>query len=122
MARLKILPLQNVRELKEECVFCNECLCFDRDDRIFSQIKNYQNRDNPTVKVQPIPRGMWIETYRGSGIERSRNDECEEELTFAYAKELKKLKMLKDTSPRNMAIKAFINALPDDVPIFLDWW
>ena len=40
MARLKILPLQNVRELKEECVFCNECLCFDRDDRIFSQIKN----------------------------------------------------------------------------------
>ena len=40
---------------------------------------------------------------------------------FAYARDLKKLQLPANAKPKNLAVKAFINALPDETPVYLDW-
>ncbi len=64
---------------------------------------------------------MWVETYEDEGIERHRDDKYGTELTFVYAEQLKSLKVENGASPKNRAIKVFIEALPDDTPIILLW-
>jgi len=59
--------------------------------------------------------------YEESGLKRTREDNVGAELTFVYAKDFKKLNWPEANFSRNLAIKAFIEALPEDTPIIL-WW
>ncbi len=59
--------------------------------------------------------------YDDEGLKSTRTDAFGVELTFAYAQELKKLKLPDDVTTRNRAVKAFIDALPNETPIILYW-
>ncbi|MDP3934965.1 MAG: hypothetical protein Q8Q46_02005 [Candidatus Giovannonibacteria bacterium] len=111
-------------------VLCHDRLSFDRAYAIFGQLTDLSYireggrsdiPEKPTIKAHPIPPQMWVRTYEDEGIEKTREDKYGDELVFVYAQQLKKLKMPDDASPKNKAIKAFVNALPDDTPIILYW-
>lgn len=119
---LTLLPLSGRQEMAYESVLCYDRLDFDQDYRIFGQLaKFYESDDNPTIKAHQIPPQMWVKTYDDLGITRRRADLRGDELTFVLAQELKKLTIPADASPKNKAIKAFVDALPDDTPIILFW-
>lgn len=118
---LTILPLRNARQLGDSSVLCYDRLCFIQDYAIFCQLKDFGHGNEPTISTHPIPPQMWVDLYEDDGIKSRRDDKYETELTFVYAQQLKKLEVAKDASPKNRAIKAFIDALPDDTPIILYW-
>lgn len=127
---LILLPLQGPEEVDKGSVLCFEQLKLDQDYRIFGQLTDMSSyRDGgdddipakPTIKVNPLPPQMWMETYGDEGIKRTREDLYGEELTFVYAQQLKKLRMPRDSSPKNKAVKAFVDLLPDNTPIILEW-
>ncbi len=127
---LTLIPLRGPKELGLTLVVCSDSLAFDRDYEVFGQLRDLSNYrrhglDNipvrPTIKVIPIPSQMWIDIYWDGGIKKMREDGRGDELTFVYAEQLKKLKVPDDASPKNKAIKAFIDALPNDTPIILQW-
>ena len=118
---LTLLPLKGPRQMTDALVFCYDRLVFDRDYQIFSQLTDMGEGNKPTIKVNSIPPQMWVETCEGEGITRRRDDKYGTELTFVYAVRLKKLQVRDDASSKNKAIKAFIDALPDDVPFILLW-
>jgi len=117
---LTLLPLRDPREVGEVSVLAYNRLSFDRDSELFGQITDIDGSE-PTIKPLAIPPQMWVTTYEDEGLDRTRTDKYGTELTFVYAKELKKLKLPEDVSARNRAIKAFVDALPNDTPIIL-WW
>jgi hypothetical protein len=116
---LTLLILRGPREIGETSVLCYDRLSFDRDSNIFAQLTDYGEGNKPTIKVNPLPPQMWVEAYEDEGIKKTREDKYGTELTFIYAQTLKKLKVPDKSSPKNKAIKAFIDALPDDIPIVL---
>lgn len=120
-----LLPSHGPRAMGDSRAFCRERLNLDGDYRIFSQIMDMSSWgpdfSKPTIKAIPIPPQLWIEVYEETGIEKTREDRHGMELTFVYAKNLRKLSVPDDTSPKNKAIKAFIDALPEDMPIILYW-
>ncbi len=120
---LTLLPLRDASSIGEKSVLCYDRLDFDRDYRIFNQIcpESGDTSVKRTVDPLPIPPQMWVETYEGEGIRRTREDKYGTNLTFIYAQKLKKLKLTPDATPKNKAIKAFVDALPDDIPIILFW-
>lgn len=126
---LRIYPLRRPEELNDTYLFLGDCLSFEQDYRIFGQLNEYL-RDNDcddvsvdsVIKATEIPPQMWVEHYSEEGIERTREDGYGTVLTFVYAQQLEKLKVPDDASPKNKAIKAFIDALPNDTPIILWWW
>lgn len=117
---LTLLPLQGPREMGDTSVLCYDRLIFDQDHEIFGQLTDCGKGNKPTIQANPIPPQMWVETYEDEGIERTREDKYGTALTFVYAQQLKKLKV-SGASLKNKAIKAFIDALPDDTPIILEW-
>ncbi|RJO59496.1 hypothetical protein C4546_01975 [Candidatus Parcubacteria bacterium] len=117
---LTLLPMRGPRELGERNVFAYNRLRFDPDYSLFGQIREIDGSE-PTIKPLAIPPQMWVVSYEDRELDRTRTDGYDSELTFVYAKELKKLKLPEDVSTRNRAIKAFVDALPDDTPIIL-WW
>lgn len=118
---LTLLPLRGPQDLCSGEVFCDTRLSFDRDYRIFGQLRDDMAAGDQTIEPSPIPPQMLIVTYREEGVRRSRNDEWERELTFVYARQLWGLKIPRDTSPKNKAIKAFVRALSGNTPIILLW-
>ena len=118
---LTLLPLRGPHEMGEISVLCYDRLIFDQDHEIFGQLIDCGEGNKPTIQVNPIPPQMWVEIYGDEGIERTREDNYGTELTFVYAQQLKKLKVSDGASSKNKAIKAFIDALPDDTPIILEW-
>ena len=118
---LTLLPLRGPREMGDTSVLCHDRLSFDRDYEIFGQLTDVGEGNKPMIKANPIPPQMWVETYEDEGIKRRRDDEYGTELTFVYAQQLKKLGVADEASPKNKAIKAFVEALPDDTPIILLW-
>ena len=127
---LVLLPLRGPEEVGSRSVLCYERLRFDQDYRIFGQLTDMSSHcgsgvddipAKPTIRVNPLPPQMWVETYGEEGIKRTREDPYGDELTFVYAQQLKKLKLPRDSSPKNRALKAFVDALPGDTPIILEW-
>jgi len=124
---LTILPLRGPRDLGETSVLTYNRLQFNGDYRLFAQIIEMDDYDaafaenKPTIKPLPIPPQMWVIMYDDEGLKSTRTDANGAELTFVYAQELKKLKLPEDVTSRNRAIKAFIDALPNDTPIILYW-
>lgn len=118
---LTLLPLRDPRDLYGTHIFCGDSLRFDRDDQIFGQIITGIPGVKVTIETQLIPPQLFVESYYDGGIRRSKKDVHGNKFSFAYAEDLRNLKMLANASPKNLAIKAFIDALPDDAPIILFW-
>jgi len=77
----------------------------------------------PTIRSHALPRGIQFpinDDEAGEVLVRG-GPSFEEESTFLYASELRALTYPPDAAPWNLAIKAFIEALPDDTPIILYW-
>ncbi|MFO0764434.1 MAG: hypothetical protein U0487_00075 [Patescibacteria group bacterium] len=121
---LTLLPLQDPRSLTLSFVMCLDCLRFDRDYAIFKQlICLYDDSGRePTIKAIPIPPQMWVWIVgEHKDSQGTREDKHGNGLTFVYAQQLKQLEVVDNTSVKNKAIKAYINALPDDTPFILYW-
>lgn len=117
---LTIFPLSGPEDLTKTSVFPKTQLEFDQDYEILGQLTDTLDGET-TIKARPIPPQLWVDIYEEKGRRRIREDRYDEELTFVYAYQLKKLKMPEGASHYAKAVKAFIDALPDDVPIIL-WW
>lgn len=103
-------------------------LDFVNDNEILRQIKDLgnprtRNKTNSAVEVFPLPPQIQLvlPSYESEGGNYVRHDGRRRELTFTYAKQLKKIKPPKRIHFKNKAILAFIHALPDDIPFIL-WW
>lgn len=125
---LRIYLLSGPYEVGWESVFLGEHLSFRSNSyQIFAQLRDTKDheattRPSPTIRPLPLPPQMVVEYLdEEEGLKRGRTDPLGDELTFVYAKDLKRLAVPSDSAPRNLAIKAFIDALPDDTPIIL-WW
>jgi len=119
---LELMPLMNYNTLARTDVYCYEVMRFDADYSIFSQLKDLgEEFEKPHIKPMPIPPQMWVTTHANEGTEKGREDRYEEELTFVYVKYLRNLKISDESSPKNKAIKAYIDALPEETPIILMW-
>ena len=117
---LTIFPLSGPQEVGSTSVFVSDKLRFDRDYEVFGQLIKIDDKE-PVIKTHPLPPQMWVHVYGEEGLRRTREDSYGSELTFVYAQQLKRLKLPQDVSSYNKAIKAFIDALPDDIPFIL-WW
>ena len=60
---LALLPLRDPKKLCDVSVLCHDRLSFDQDYEIFGQLTNIGEGNKPTIKVNPIPPQMWVETY-----------------------------------------------------------
>jgi len=117
---LTLLPLQGPKDLQRTKVLCRNRLSFDTDYEVFLQINGFDGKTKPTIKVNPIPAALWVETYEEEGIRKRRTDKLGAEITFVYAEDLKGLHTF-NSSPLNKAINAFVWMLPNDTPILLLW-
>ncbi len=119
---LTLLPLTGPSDLLKTRVNCIDRLRFDDDYEIFFQLTNSRGTGNTRIiKGNPIPVHLYLRIYDEEGMHETRTDPLGDELTFIYADALKRLVLPNDTSPKNRAIMAFIDALPNDTPIFLLW-
>ena len=129
MLRLELMPL--IRDFGESLrhplgqVNPKTRLWLTRDYRIFGQISNFPDSpdEEPAqiLQTSPLPDGFTVgSSTEEDGIVFSRNDESGE-INWLYAKDLKTLKIPEDTSPVNKGIKAYIDQLPDDMPVLLKW-
>jgi len=102
----------------EEKVFC-ERLKFATDYEVLKQIKGFSGATEKTIRVktEEIPLKIFVETHS----EKIREDGYGQILQFTTVLEMKKIKLPKSAHQKNKAIKAFINELPDGMPIFLRW-
>jgi hypothetical protein len=115
---LTLMPLRHRSELVSTDVFIRDRLETEQDYELYAQIIEIDG-SKPSIKTSDIPPQMRINVVR---LESVRHDAYGKVLTFAYAEELSKLKMLDgNIFPRNVAIKAYIDALPKDTPIILYW-
>ncbi|MEK7535726.1 MAG: hypothetical protein AAB590_01790 [Patescibacteria group bacterium] len=119
---LSIYPLVDPSRLRGTAS-CLDRLSFDRDYRIFAQFSDAELRagDTPeypvgSIKCERIPSDCWLDI---NGKRTRKNGD--QVVTFVYAEDAQRLMMPADTSQKNKAIKAFIDALPPDAPIIL-WW
>jgi hypothetical protein len=118
---LTIFPLEDSEALLGTSVSCRDRLTFDRDPAFFDQLIKTKRGNTPTILAKPIPAQLWVKFTVEEGVRRTREDVYGQELTFVYAQQLKKLIVPNDASPKNRAIKAFLDALPNDIPIILLW-
>ncbi|MDO8600454.1 MAG: hypothetical protein Q7R73_02410 [bacterium] len=127
---LGLIPLQGPQELRSTYTLGLDRLDFTGDYAIFGQLINMSSRrtggrndipEKPTITTSPIPPQLQVIIHTERGTEYVRKDGYNDGLTFVYAKELKQLRMPGHTSSKNRAIKAFVDALPDDTPIILYW-
>ncbi len=106
-----------------------DCLKFDRDVALFAQLlgtdwgKNSQDSETPRPKIETHELNrIEVETYSERGLVRKTHDKLGA-LTFAYARDLKRLEVggARNAGGRNVAIKAYIDALPDHLMVVLYW-
>ena len=96
-------------------------LRFNSDYRILGQLTDLIRTVPTTIRGRPLPADTFVVVYGDEGPVETRSDGCDQELTFLYAEDLKRLQMPEDASSRNRAIKAFIDALSNPTPIILMW-
>src|SRR3989338_1619002 len=89
---LTLLPLRGPQQMGDVSVLCHDRLSFDQDYEIFGQLSDVGEGNKPTIKANPIPPQMWVETYEDEGIERHRDDKYGTELTVVYPRRPKKQK------------------------------
>lgn len=102
-------------------------VCFRRHSDIFKQIDSWPGDDrspaNIRVKTELVPLDVIIEVpiLDSEDYTRKTEDEYGQRLRWCYADELAKLQLHVDGHPYNVAILAFLKALPDKIRILLYW-
>jgi hypothetical protein len=131
MIRLKLMPL--VPDFGEFLDHPLGVLCpmtqliFTRDNRIFEQFPHFPESDMGAsqschIQVSPLPPSLQIiELSEEQAGQRTRQDAMGCDIMTTSAKELKKLIVPEDTTAINKAIKAYIDQLPDDTSIIMEW-
>jgi len=133
MVRLRIMPLvADFGELLDHplgTIHPKTSLIFTRDYRIFGQFQHFPDlascgEDTPPKSfIEPLylpPETMLVECDE-EGERKTRTDGLGVEIGFVYARQLQNLVIPEDSSTINKAIKAYIDALPGNIPIILVW-
>jgi hypothetical protein len=107
--------------MSENLVICFDRLTFDPDDEIFHQIIRGMPGERLKIKPCPIPRKMKVRMFDGARVLETDSDGYGEYLTYVSVKQLKRLSIPQNASQKNKAIKALIDALPDELIFFLYW-
>lgn len=126
---LDLLPLRLKDEMTTGRIYCYSRLEFHQDYRIFGQLTSLWRNDHrtdipkkPAIRPRPVPEGAEVFTYEENGLHKRRNcPSGNTPLTYVTARQLKQLRIPRDASPWNKAIKAFVDTLPPNTPIIL-WW
>jgi len=113
---LTLFFLHHPDDLKNNYVHPNNALRTGQNSEIIGQLIPIGG-NKPTLRTQAIPAGTWVDINDND----TREDEYGDELKFIYAQELKKLKLPEDASYLIRAIKAFVDALPNEAPIIIYW-
>lgn len=74
------------------------------------------------VKTFPLPESVRFDWYGDNGVHETRNDSYGSGLEYAKAGDLARvMSKIKEMTPWNEAVMAFVKALPKDTPIVLYW-
>jgi hypothetical protein len=112
MSHLALWPLGYRDDLSRNRIFLSEHLVFEDEDPLMLDIGSV---------TREIPSQMTITVRGDCGVEEIMIDKLGSKPAFAFAKELKKVKASGEC-PKNVAILAFIQAMPDNTPMILFWW
>lgn len=118
---LTIYPCRGIDDLSREEFWTHDCLTFEQDCELLDLILWGDDERGP-VEMFHLPPGLQVVMDEGGEPKRTRRTRHGDDLVFAYAAHLKRLRLSKNASFRDQAIKAYIDALPDDLPIILEWW
>lgn len=96
------------------------------DEVIFRQIPGFKERHGgenpkPAFESRPLPEGLEIGVVDAQGELVFEREDASGEMRWAYAKELKDIRIPKDTGPVNRAVAAYIHQLKDNTEVIL-WW
>lgn len=92
-------------------------LRFDRDQRLLAQF----SIDAEPCLVHPLPEGLKVGHYEDEGLKFDEVDRYGKPLTFTTSADLKNLHPPDDLAPWNVAVLAFLKALPPDTRLVLFW-
>ena len=120
---LKLIFLRDQTEVAKDEIFVRDTLEFESDRRILDQFESpYREPTVPvTVTPQPLPPRTRLVIYEEAGELRRSADRYGTPLTFVFVRELRVLRLPLNPHLKNIAIKAFIDALPAEIPVIL-WW
>lgn len=133
---LTIYPLfEGERTLTEKTGVCRFALFFERDTPLFGQMTQVPPGEvvqsiggpisvpsAPSIETHDLPEDYCVNVFAPNGdITPIRRDVRGKSLRFAYARDLKRLQLRENAHPTNLAIKAFIDVLPDEIPVALNW-
>ena len=117
---LQILPLYNQR-----CDFSHDLLGFHRDYDIFNEIEEIEKELGIEISDEGINTYVSRneEEYEDSHYGKTLNTPYGNKLKYVLAEHLKKAinPFYEKSSWKNKAIIAFVNELPDDLPVYLYW-
>jgi hypothetical protein len=88
---------------------------WDRDPRLLGQL----DRDANPCLVHPLPSGLKIGHYEDQGLRYDDVDRYGKPLTFTTSADLRRLRLPDDLAPWNLAVLAFLLAMPPDVRLVL---
>ena len=124
---LTLLPLNNKIRL-EGFVLCHDRLSFDRNYYTFAQIADLNGKSQVSedgieaiVRTFPLPPSVKVSTYEDEGIRTGRTNPYGEEMVYALAGDLRKIRLPDNASEKNKAIMAYVGALEENTPIILEW-
>ncbi len=96
------------------------------DEHIFRQIPGFRERHGemamkPAFEPYPLPEGLGVGAVDVEGDVVFEREDAAGEMAWAYAKDLKKVRVTSDTNFVNRAAMAYIHQLPNDVEVILFW-
>ncbi len=89
----------------------------ERDQRLFAQLAP----DAAPPLVRPLPAGLKAGLYEDKGLTFADVDGYGQALTFTTPADLRRLRLPDDVGAWNLAVMAFLQALPPDARIILYW-
>ncbi len=128
---LSLQLLVPINGLSDERVCVKDSLWLDSNSVLFGHLIDLSESradegwedipERPTLSPRPIPPTTWLMINTEDGVEITRTDHYDKELTFLFASELAKLPDAAASSCHNRAVLAFMRALPFDTPVILMW-
>lgn len=119
---LTIYPLFNCQQLGATKVTLGDRLYFTNLSSVIAQILDDRPECATTIRALPLPPQMRVEICDGENTTRPvSKDRYGKDLTYVFAKDLKRLELPSQASQYTRAVKAYVDALPEETPIIL-WW
>ncbi len=112
---LKVLA-SHFRERRGEFL-ATAALRFDRDAALLAQLAP----DAEPCLTHPLPAGLKVGHYEDEGLRWDDADRQGRPLTFTTPADLRRLRLPADLAPWNMAVLAFLLALPPEARVVLYW-